>query len=91
MVREVGHCWGVCGASFQPERDCVLGVIEEKSWRLGNWIRSSVIALCLGRSREEVQSRVVKGFESPREDEDGITGRPELRFFFRIRPKQCSP
>lgn len=67
--------------SFKQRRDCVLVMmIGERSWCLGSWIKSPIIDLCLGWSREEVQSLGVKDFDSPREERNGITGRQRASF-----------
>ena len=64
-------------------------MIGEKSWRLGSWIKSPIIDLCLGWSREEVQSMWVKDFDSPREERNGITGR-QLIFLYKIKSLEYS-
>lgn len=46
--------------------------------------QSCVTDLCFGRAREEVKAWGAKGFDSPRDEKNGITGRQRTYFSFKI-------
>lgn len=44
--------------------------------------QSCITDLCLGRGREEVEAWWAKGFDSPREEKNGVTGGQRTYFSF---------